>query len=124
MEHVLIDASWSMDRYIEIISGYLARPGKKWVFRKTLEKISPFDEEPFEIYGASSLYDSFANLAMQLLKEETPGVLTVLTDGDDTASIFATRDSCRGYRYALEKAGWTLMFPIVNPFGTRIRNCC
>ena len=123
MEHVLIDASWSMDRYIEVISGYLARPGKKWVFRKSLEEIGPFDEEPFEIYGTSSLYDSFAKLSVQLLKEP-PGVLTVLTDGDDTASVFATRDSCRGYRYALEKAGWKLYFPITHPFKPNRRECC
>ena len=109
---VLIDASWSMDRYAEKIDRYLELPGKKFVFRTDFEKL----DEPLEFYGRSAVYDCFARFSAMLLKDYDPDTLVVITDGDDTGSIFSNQGTCRMHLRALEKEGWTVRFPVKNPF--------
>ena len=109
---VLIDASWSMDQYAEKIDRYLELPGKRFVFRTDFEKL----DEPLEFYGRSAVYDCFARFSAMLLKNHDPDTLLVITDGDDTGSTFSNQGTCRMHLRALEKEGWTVRFPVKNPF--------
>ena len=108
----LIDASWSMDRHIDKIDPFLELPGENYVFRMDVEKL----EEPLEFYGRSAVYDCFTDFSTLLLKKYEPSTLTVFTDGDDTGSTYSNLGTCRMHLRALEKDGWTVQFPIKNPF--------
>ena len=89
-----------MDRHIDKIDPFLELPGENYVFRMDVEKL----EEPLEFYGRSAVYDCFTDFS------------TLFTDGDDTGSTYSNLGTCRMHLRALEKDGWTVQFPIKNPF--------
>ena len=107
---LLIDASWSMEKYADIIDRYLELPGHKYIFRTEFEKLV----EPLEYYGRSAVYDCFVQFASLLLKRD-PDTLVVFTDCDDTGSTFATKGTFKLHLRALEKEGWNVKFPIKGP---------
>jgi len=112
---LLIDASWSMEQYAEIIDRYLELPGQKYIFRTEFEKL----DEPLEYYGRSAIFDCFVQFSNFLLKHE-PDTLIVFTDYDDTGSTFASRGTLKLHLRALEKEGWNVRFPIKGPNEERV----
>jgi hypothetical protein len=112
MTWLLVDGSWSMEPYLSVLheAMTMADSTRRFVFRTSIEPMGLFDET-IDIYGRSAVWDCFAEFANELCKHD-PGVLIVITDGDDTGSTRESQGTCRSHRRSLEKLGWKLFFPV------------
>ena len=134
--YVIIDRSWSTEHckqhIISAVNKYIEDCPRKTftihIFNRSIDTIMHRQcdtyIEDYDVYGATSLYDSIEEICFQAdLDCNHPPVIVIWTDGNDTSSTRCTKRDIENAISEYTSRGWIFEFLHINPFKVEKREC-